>query len=164
MLHLWQSNAANHKNPFLAIRKIVLAQNLRKDLEIGRTKKCSFAKIFLSDLDFHQKNYQLPETFRQPDCFDTPNGRKRVVKAILHPCSYEQHCDLSEDTYKDKFHHFLTSCPGLSGYRKELYLRLTFYSFPKDIFPVTKTQFLQRVLGLKIWRCCIAKFLIDTDF
>ena len=164
VLHLWHGNAANHKNPLLAIRRIIIAQNLRKDFEIGRTKKCSFAKIFLSDPNFHQKNYQLPETFRQPDCFETPIERKKVVKAILHPCSYEQNCDLCDDSYKDKFHHFLTSCPRLTGYRKELYLRLTFYSFPKDLFPMNKTQFLERVLGHKKWRCCLAKFLTDTDF
>ena len=89
ILYLWHGNSANHINPLRAIKRIIISKNLREDLEKGRPKKCSFAKIFLHNPFAYQKNYHLPEPFCQPDLFETPNGRKRFVKGLLHPCSYK---------------------------------------------------------------------------
>ena len=164
LLHLWHGNEASYKNPLYAIKKIIVSQNLQKDLEIGKKKKCSFASIFLSNPKEYQKNYHLPEIFRQPNCFDTPNGRKRVVKTLLHPCSYEEKCSLCGIIYTDKLSHLLTSCQCVCGYRNEFFLKLNLYDFPKSQILACKENFLGLILEKKIWIKCLSKFLIDVDF
>ena len=164
VLYLWNGNAANHKNPLLAIKRIIISQNLLKDLEIGRSKKCPFASIFLNDPTRYQSRYELPDLFCQPDCFETPGGRKRVIKALLHPCSYDEECSLCGHTYRDKFSHLLAACPRIPSYRKEFLLKLTLYDFPTHRIPMTKAIFLEMILWNRAWRKCLAKFLDDIDF
>ena len=141
----------------------MISQNLQKDLEIGRKKKCSFASIFLYDPNGYRNDYHLPEKFRQPDCFETPNGRKRVVKALLHPCSCEEKCSLYGKNYTDKLCHLLTTCKRIRSYREEFFLKLK-YDFPKNHIKTFKENFLGIILEKKIWRKCLSKFLIDVDF
>ena len=163
ILYLWHGSSANHINPLLAIKIIIISKNLREDLEKGRSKKCSFANIFLRNPFAYQKNYHLPEPFCQPDQFATPNGRKRFVKAILHPCSYKEECLLCRQIYTDKLYHFLTECPRLSKPRKQLHLKLELYNFPLE-----KLLLNDKLLGLALeknaWRNSLTKFLIETDF
>ena len=151
-------------NPLRSIKKIITSQNLRKDLEVGRSKSCSFASIYLSNPFIYQKKYQLVDPFPQPNCFTTPNGRKRIVKALLHPCSYSEDCLLCRQTYTDKLDHLLTTCPRISDNRKELNLRLSLYNYPLDHFPLKKTEFLKLALKKKVWRNCLTKFLVDTNY
>ena len=165
VLHFWHGDAANLRvNPFRAIKNLIIAESLRSDLERGRDSKCCFATLFLRNPTETQKRYRILEIFRQPNCFDTPDGRKRVVKALLHPCSYPEQCTNCGRQYKDKFFHFLTDCQRISGYRKELLLRLSLYNFPSDRIPMKKVEFMSQILERKVWRKYLAKFLVDTDF
>ena len=150
-------------SPYGIHRHPSLSKNLRDDLEKGRSKKCSFANIFLSNPFTYQKNYHLPEPFWQTDLFAAPNGRKRFVKAILHPCSYKEECLLCRQIKKDKLDHFLTDCPRLSELRKELHLKLKLYNFPLENIPL-KNELLRLALEKKAWRNSLTNFLIDADF
>ena len=164
LLHLWHGNAAIHKNPFRAIKKTILSQNFRNDLEKGKSNKCCFAKVFLRDTTEYSTEYKLLGILRQPDCFEKPNGGKRIVKALLHPCSYEETCLHCGKKIKDKFNHFLTFCNHISGYRRKLLLELTLYNFPTSRIPMKKDEILGLILMHKVWRKCLANFLTDTDF
>ena len=128
------------------------------DLKSVASRIYSYATLFA-----YQKNYHLPEPFCQPDQFATPNGRKRFVKAILHPCSYKEECLLCRQIYTDKLYHFLTECPRLSKPRKQLHLKLELYNFPLE-----KLLLNDKLLGLALeknaWRNSLTKFLIETDF
>ena len=164
VLHLWHGNASRHKNPLREIKKAIISQNFRKDLENGRNNKCSFATVFLSNPTEYPKEYNLLGILRQTDCFETHSGRKRVVKALLHPCSYEETCPHCNNKYLDKFHHFLSFCHHISGYRKKLLLELTLYNFPTNRIPMKKEVFLGLILTHKSWRKCLTNFLTDADF
>lgn len=162
--YFWNGNAANHINPLRAISRIITSQNLQEDLEKGRLNSCPFTKIFLSDPTQYQKGYHLPDLFLQPDCFEKPNGRKRVVKALLHPCSYYVECSLCHRNYRDKFSHYLADCSRISGFRREFLLKLKLYDFSMHRIPMTKIDFLSEILWNKTWRKCLSKFLVDIDF
>ena len=164
ILHLWEGNAANHKNPLRAIKRIIVSQNLQADLKKGRLSRCPFATIFLTDPTGYQKDYCLPELFLEPNCFDTPNGRKRLVNALLHPCSYYEECSLCRQKYRDKFSHCLAACSRISRYRRELLLKLRLYNFPMNRIPMTKPDFLVKILWNKTWRKCVSKFLVEIDY
>ena len=162
-MHLWHGKAAS-LNPLSEIKKVIISRNLQKDLEVGRSKSGSFVSLFLTNVFSYQKNYHLVEPFLQPNCFDSPNGRKRFVKALLHPCSYLEECVLCREQCKDKLKHLLTTCTLASGKRKELLLQLTLYNFPRQQFPLEKDELLNSALKSIIWRKCFTKFLIDTEF
>lgn len=164
MLYLWNGDAAGHKNPLLAIKRIIISQNLQWDLQKGSRNGCSFTKIFLSDPTRYRKDYHLPDIFLQPDCFNTPNGRKRVVKALLHPCSNVEVCFLCRENFRDKLNHCLAGCSRISTYRKKFLLKLRLYNFPMHRIPMTKDDFLGEILRNKVWRNCLSKFLADIDF
>ena len=142
----------------------IISHNLREDLNTGRKRSCTFASLFLSSPFAYQKRYHLVEPFRQPSCFADPNGRKHFIKAILHPCSYSENCPKCGKQYTDMLNHFSTACPQISGFRKELKLKLTFYNFPKDRKPTEKQDLLESAFHNGILRKCIVKFLHDTDF
>ena len=122
-------NASGVINPLRRLKNIVITRNLHEDLKIGRNKACSFASLFLSNPFDYQKNYHLIAPFSQTTCFASPKGRKYFIKAILHSCSFIEECSNCGQQYKDKLHHYLNSCPLISGYRKELYLKLSLYNF-----------------------------------
>ena len=163
MLQLWHGNAPDKVNPLHFIKRTIISKNLRTDLETGRTKACCFASIFLSNPFTYQKNYHLVEPFRQPESFASANGRKRFVKALLHPCSYFKACPYCNQQQKDMLDHFLTTCSRLSELRKELYLRLAFYNLPRDRIPLNKNDALNLTLNNRILRNCLLMFLVDTD-
>ena len=164
MLNLWHGISPCNVNPLHRIRRQIISHNLRSDLEMGRSKACCFTSIFLSNPFKYQKKYHLVDPLLQPDCFDSTNGRKRFIKTLLHPCSYLQTCDYCKQQYKDKFDHFLNTCPQIVGLRKELHLKLAFYNFPRDRIPPAKTDLLNLALNDRILRKCLTSFLIDSDF
>ena len=86
------------------------------------------------------------------------------MKALLHPCSYEEKCSLCGQSYTDKLSHLLSICQQISGYRKELLLKLNLYNFPKSHVKTCKENFLGMILEKKVWIKCFGKFLIDVDF
>ena len=163
LMHLWHGKAASLK-PLHEIKKVIISKNLQNDLDASRSKSCSFISLFLTNAFSYQKKYHLVEPFLQPNCFDLPNGRKRFIKALLHPCSYLEECVFCREQYKDKLKHLLTACPLTSGKRKELLLKLSLYNFPRQQFPLEKDKLLNAALTSRIWRKCFTKFLIDTDF
>ena len=141
-----------------------MSENLRKDIEIGRHNACAFANIFLTNASYYGKKYLLAEPFNHPDCFDSPDGRKRFVKAVLAPCSYKEQCITCKQKHQDKFYHFLNECHQIAGIRKEMFLKLDLYNFPTNQLPLNKTEFLKLVLRNRTWRKCLSDFLIDTNF
>ena len=118
VIHLWHGHAAGDVNPLNSIRKIIISQNLRKDLETGRTRKCSFASIFLTNVFLYQKTYQIVQPFCQAKGFASQDGRKRFVKALLHPCSYLDICPLCRSKQMDICDHLITSCSRIPNRRK----------------------------------------------
>ena len=63
VLHIWNGDAGNVKNPLHAIKRIIISQNLTRDLGIARTKGCAFAALFLSAPTRYTRNYHLPYVF-----------------------------------------------------------------------------------------------------
>ena len=163
-LHFWHGNAANYKNPLNAMKRVILSQNFRGDYEVGKGRNCPFASLFLADSESRKQGYRLPEVFRQPRCFEAPGGRKRLVRVLLHPCTYDEDCTLCGQKYRDKFGHFMAVCPRIMGYRKSLFLKLRFYDFPVHRLPLSKICFLDLATRNRIWRSCLADFLEKTDF
>ena len=49
VLHLWNADAGNFKNPPNAIKRLIIIQSLTRDLGIARNKGCAIATLFLSD-------------------------------------------------------------------------------------------------------------------
>ena len=95
-IHLWHGQIAFRfnlpLNPLKHIRRIITSQNLRKDLDIGRAQNCSFTTNFLTNFFLYQKTYHILESFNQAYCFASLEGRKRFIKALLHPSSYDEEC------------------------------------------------------------------------
>ena len=175
MIHIWNgiaipSGNQNSRvwasriiNPFRLIKNTIIVHNLREDLNTGRSRPCSFASLFLSSPSAYQKKYHLVGPFCKQRCFATPKGRNHFIKAILHPCNFSEDCPKCGLRYRDKLNHFISACPRIVGFRKELYLRLTLYNFPKDRTP-EKHDLLEAAIQNSTWRKCIVKFLHDTDF
>ena len=150
-------------NPLQCIKRIIISKNSRKDLETGRARKCSFAKIYLKNEFLYQKIYHIVEPFNQANCFSSPEGRYSFIKALLHPCSYTSECPLCRQQHKDTCEHFLTSCTQTVEARRRLLLKLKLYNYP-DSVPLKKTEILKLTLGNTVWRKCLTDFLIETSF
>ena len=151
-------------NPLQYIKTVILSQNLRNDLEDGRTRKCCFSNIFLSNAFRYQKNYHIVQPFNQANCFSSPNGRKRFIKALLHPCSYLDTCPICKTQTRDTCDHLLTACPRIPDPRKKLRLKLALYNYPANHFPLTKSSIVEHSLDNRLWRKCFADFLTEVDF
>ena len=97
------------------------------------------------------------------NCFASPEGRYRFIKALLHPCSYIQECQRCRQHHKDICEHFLTSCTHTAKARTRLHLKLTLYNYP-NIAQIKKVDILDNTLGNKVWRKCFTDFLTEIDF
>ena len=169
IMHIWHgiapSGRLNHRLDTLQyIKKIIISQNLRKDLEDGRTRTCCFTKNFLTDPFSYQKSYQIVQPFDQANCFSSPNSRKRFIKALLHPCSYLENCLLCGDQTRDSCDHLLTTCTRIPDPRKKLRLKLALYNYPANHFPLSKSSIIEHSLSNRLWRKCFAEFLTEVDF
>ena len=136
---------------------------MRSDLEKGRARNCSFATVYLANKFLYQKNYHIVEPFNQANCFPSPQGRYRFIKALLHPCSYIEECLLCQQKYKDICEHLLTSCTQTIEARKSLQLKLTLYNYPRKA-QLKKAEILEHALGNKVWRKCFTDFHTDIEF
>ena len=150
-------------NPLQCIKRIIISKNLRSDLENGRASNSSFATIYLANKFLYQKNYHIVEPFIQANCFSSPQGRYRFIKALLHPCSYIEECLLCQQKYKDICEHLLTACTRTVEARTSLELKLTLYNYPRKAH-LRKTDILEHALSNKIWRKCFTDFLMDIEF
>ena len=142
----------------------ISSHNLSKDLQIGRTRNCSFSILYLKNIFSYQKDYHLIAPFCQPDCFATPKGRKHFVRAFLDPCTYLRECEFCGQSCFDKLDHLLQNCSRTSEFRNELHLKLVLYNFPKERLPLKKAEFWEAAFKSRIWRKCAVKFLLDTEF
>ena len=163
-IQIWHGLAAGNLNPLHSIKKIITSHNLRKDLEVGRTRKCSFANIFLVNIFTYQETYHIVEPFCRDSGFASPDGRKRFVKALLHPCSYLDVCQLCRQKHSDICDHLITSCSRIPHLRKKLNLKLTLYNFPSETFLLNKSNILEQSLDNKQWRKCFTEFLSEIDY
>ena len=169
LMHIWHGLAPqgslNRKlNPLHYIKRVITTQNLRADLEDGRTRKSSFSENYLANPFIYQKKYQIVEPFGQANCFSSPDGRKRFIKALLHPCSYPENCSLCGEQTRDSCDHLLTTCQRVPNPRKKLHLKLTLYNYPANHLPLTKASLIQRSLTNRLWRKCFVDFLKEVDF
>ena len=150
-------------NPLQYIKRILISKNLSTDLEAGRTRNCSFAKIYLSNVFLYQKTYHIVEPFNQANCFRSPEGRYRYIKALLHPCSYIEECPFCRQGHKDTCEHFLTSCSQTVDAKRKLLLKLTLYNYPHKA-TLKKHDILVHTLENRAWRKCFTDFLTESDF
>ena len=171
LMNFWNGHAPQNSlnpnrglNPLHYIKRAITTYNLRKDLEHGRTRNCSYAKIYLLNPFSYQKKYQLVEPFGQANCFSSPNGRKHYTRALLHPCSYLDSCPLCGEQTRDTCDHLLTTCPRIPDPRKKLHLKLSLYNYPATHFPLTKSSIIELSLSNRLWRKCFAEFLKEVDF
>ena len=148
----------------MTIKKLITTSNLRKDLETGRSRKCSFATIFLSNIFLYQKTYHIVEQLTQIDFFAPSSARKRFFKAILHPCNYTDECFRCRQKTNEMLYHLFTRCKYTLEKRKTLKLELTLYNFPNPCVSTKKHQLLEKVLTNITWLKCLTKFLIDVDY
>ena len=151
-------------NPLHYIRKVVISHHLRDDLEVGRTRNCSFSKIYLADPFVYQKSYHIVKPFTQENCFTSRKGRKHFIKALLHPASYSENCPLCLEENTDMCEHLLTTCPRIPDFRKKLHLKLTLYNYPVENHLVSKLGIIKNSLINKAWRKCFTEFLADVDY
>ena len=168
-MHIWHGQAPlgrlDYKlNPLHYIKKIIISQNLRRDLEIGRTRNCTYRTIFLSNVFLYQKKYHIVEPFNHANCFTSPEGRMRFIKALLHPNSYIEDCPLCRERHRDICDHLITSCPSIIEFRKKLHLKLTLYNYPTENFPLNKARITLHALSNRLWRKCFTDFLTEVDF
>ena len=171
LMHIWDGLAPqNSRNPNLGlnplhyIKRTITSHNLRKDLECGRKRNCSFAHIYLLNPFTYQTKYHIVEPFSQANCFSSPQARKHFTRALLHPCSYLASCPLCGEQTRDSCDHLLTACPRIPDPRKKLHLKLSLYNFPATHFPLTKLSLIELSLSNRLWRKCFAEFLNDVDF
>lgn len=166
-MNLWHGLAISKfnrlLNPSQCIKRIIISKNLRTDLEVGRARNCSFAKIYLSNVFHYQKTYQIVEPFNQANCFTSPEGRYRYIKALLHPCSYLEECPLCRQRHKDICEHFLTSCSKTLDAKRKFLLKLTLYNYSNSTTP-RKADILEHTLANRVWRKCFTDFLTETNF
>ena len=118
VMHIWHGQAPLGRldckiNPLQYIKRFITNQNLRNDLEIGRTRNSCFTSIFLSNVFVYQKKYHIVEPFSQANCFASPESRMRFTKALLHPCSYLEDCPFCRQKFKDICDHLITTCPPI---------------------------------------------------
>ena len=174
ILHYWHGVAAagldsnnvvsSIVNLLRRMKGTITSHHLSKDLEIGRTRNCSFSLLYLKNIFSYQKDYHLIPPFRQPDCFATPKGRKHFDRAFLDPCTFLRECKLCGVSCCDELDHLLIACSRTSEFRNELHLRLALYNFPKEQLPLKKAEFWEAAFKRRIWRKCTVKFLLDTEF
>ena len=169
IIHIWHGVAppGRHNrvlNPLQYIKRIIISENLRGDLEEGRTRSCCFSKNFLRNPFHYQEKYHIVHPFSLADSFSSAYGRKRFIKALLHPCAYDDHCPLCSEQTRDVCDHFLTTCSHISALREKLRLTLLLYNYPADYFPLNKLSLIELALTNRLWRRCFAKFLTDVDF
>ena len=169
LMHIWHGleppGGINRKiNPLRYIKKVITTHNLSVDLKEGKTRECTFSKIYLINPFLYQKKYQLVEPFIQANCFSSPSGRKRFVKALLHPNSYLENCSLCGEQYRDICDHLITTCPRISDSRKKLRMKLTLYNYPNDDFPLSKEGVIKNALSSRVWRKCFTDFLTEVDY
>ena len=124
-------------NPMHYIIRVITTFNLRKDLEHGRTRDCSFSKFYLLNPFTYKKKYQIVERLGQASCFSSPGGKKHYIRALLHPCSYLENCSLFDEQTRDTCDHLLTSCPRGPDPRPKATpqtytLQLLIYPLPTD--------------------------------
>ena len=166
-MNLWHGLAPTslHRllNPSHYIKRIIIAKNLRTDLEIGRTRNCSFARIYLTNAFLYQKTYHIVEPFDQANCFTFPEGRYRFIKALLHPCSYSEECPLCRLQQKDTCEHFITFCTKTVDAKRKLLLKLTLYNYPTRA-PLNKVDIIEHSLGNRVWRKCFTDFLTEINY
>ena len=146
------------------IKRIIIAKNLRCDLEDGRSRSCCFTRNFLTNPFHYQKDYHIVQPFTMPNGFSSANGRKRFIRALLHPCSYVDHCPLCRAQTMDVCDHLLSACPRIPDLQKKLRLNLRFYNYPPEHFPLRKSSLIELSLANRLWRNCLAKFLTEVDF
>ena len=115
-------------------------------------------KTFLSTLCY-QKKYHIVHPFRQANCFSSANGRKRFIKALLHPGTYLDSCPLCGEHTNDICEHMLTKCTRIPGPREKLHRKLILYDYPQTHFSLTKTAIIEHSLTIRLWRKCLAEFL-----
>ena len=168
-MHIWHGQAPLGRldckiNPLQYIKRVITTQNLRNDLEIGRTRNSCFTSIFLSNVFVYQKKYHIVEPFSQANCFASPESRMRFTKALLHPCSYLEDCPFCRQKFKDICDHLITTCPPIIEFRKKFHLKLKLYNYPAKYFPLTKAGIIKHALSNRLWRICFADFLIEVDF
>ena len=146
------------------IKKCIISQNLRNDLEDGRTRNGCFTLNYLSNPFNYQKNYHVVLPFRQANCFSSANCRKRFIKALLHPCSYPDRCPLCGEQTPDLCEHMLATCARIPDPREQLHRKLILYDYPTTYLPLTKTDIIERSLTHRLWRKCFAEFLVEVDY
>ena len=151
-------------NPLQNIKRIIIAANLRKDMQIARDCTCSFTSIFLSNPFKYQKKYHIVDPLQRPDNSTFPNDSKVFVRTLLDPNTYEKKCQHCSRATKDIFSHFLNQCPKLLKSRRLLELNLSLYNFPKQQFPLNKNALLTLAFGNTCWRKCLANFLMEGNF
>ena len=169
IMHIWHGLAPpgglNRRiNPLQYIKRIIISENLRRDLEDGRTRSCCFSKNFLVNPFCYQKSYQIVPPFSSANSFSSANGRRRFIKALLHPCTYLDHCPLCRVQTRDTCEHMLAVCPLIPDPREKLRLELLLYNYPTEYFPLSKSSLIEHSLTNRLWRKCFAEFLANVDF
>ena len=166
-INIWHGIVPEKLNPLHSIKKIIIAANLRNDLQIGRVHTCSFSTIFLSNPFIYQKNYHIPEPFDRTHYSRAPNDSPVLIKALLDPNSYMkecQHCGLQS---KDICTHLLTQCQKLVDSRNIFHRKLSLYNYPHENFPQEppkKNTLLTLAFGNNCWRKCLVNFLKYTGY
>ena len=160
-MELWHGNLENMSG--MSINRKVLTHSLASDIKKGRIFPCLFSDIYLSNVFSYQKSYQLVHPFQTFDFFTGIDVRRCIIRLLLYPRSFKSNCPYCFVKYKDIFGHFLVDCPFIVAERENMYLKLQFYNFHKEINHDIKS-FVVKCLRNKLWVRCLAEFLTDIKF
>ena len=157
-------NPLRRINPFRGIKQLVLVKNLADDLSKGRTRRCPFSKLYLTNPFHYQKNYHLVDIFLSLNVFQYRIARVRFIRGLLYCSAFPKTCSFCERECRDLLGHLIFHCSAIEGLREKLKASLKFYNFPDDLQPTSISDYFEFSRKNKLWRNCFTNFLIDFDF
>ena len=161
-MNIWNGTVPAKVCAQIHIKRIILSNNLSRDLQAGRGINCGFTSIYLTNPFSYQKNYHLVDPFGASN-FNFTNIRA-LVKALLDPDSYTKECLQCGSFCSDTLTHLLKDCSTLLESARLLDLKLTMYNFPKKLNLLDKTEILSLILSKNCWAKCLATFLKDSGY
>ena len=120
-IDIWHGRCRRNINPLQWIKQVVIKHNLCKDLEVGRTKACSFSMLFLKNPFNYQIKYQILEPFLRVGQFCSSTTRSKFLKALLDTCPFSRSCSFCEGRFHELLHHQLFNCNRLTRERTKLF-------------------------------------------
>ena len=156
-------------DPLRWIKKVVIDQNLSIDLEEARSIDSAYSCLFLNSFSPYKsdfKKYRTCKMFQKVGLFESADGRKRFIKAILTTNPFSEFCKFCKGYFSKLLQHQLTECQELKHQRRILELELNlFRNIEAEPIPITDiSHVISSVIPKKCLLRCFTNFLQAIDF